>query len=477
MLFYFSPFPRVGQSVKTSISSFVVAGTHSGVGKTSVSLAIASALRARGLTIRMFKSGPDFLDPTWHAAVSGRKSYNLDGWMMGAEYVKKLFQRASAGTDVALVEGAMGLYDSSAPGSLEGSAAEISFLTGAPVALVMDARGIAGSIAAAAQGYCNFAPGLRVAGIIVNNTGSPRHAEILSRAFAAASLPPLLGAIPRGAFPALPGRHLGLVTAADGMFSEEIKGNFAAAAEKHIDLGALLRSTSIEITPAEAPAPSRTETPSARIGVARDAAFHFYYHDNLEALESAGAELVFFSPLSGDRFPDGLDGLYLGGGYPEEFALRLSANGAALEGVRKMVRENRPVYAECGGLMYLSRGIETLDGSRYPLAGVLPFWTRMHSRFKALGYVEASLLDDTLLGKKGDVLRGHVFHYSGAIEDEKDAKWDGAYEINKWNAPAGEKEGYARGAVLASYVHAHLASRPEMARHFVGLCAEKHNRG
>lgn len=448
----------------------VIGATGSGCGKTSVAVALAAAFRRRGLSVQTFKAGPDFLDPAWLAAASGRPCYNLDGWMCGEDYVRGLLLRAGGNCGLALIEGVMGLFDGASPTLIEGSTAELARWLDSPVLLVVNAHGAARSVAAAVAGFAGFEPGVRIGGVIANSCGSERHAGWVSDALRGAGQAPLVGALPRGAFPSLPSRHLGLATPPPGAALDE----FVCAAERYLQLEAILAlaHTAPPLALPEARRPDANGGP-ARVGVAQDAAFHFYYPDNLAALEAAGATLVRFSPLTEERLPADLDGLYLGGGYPEEHAAALSANRAMREDVRAFAAGGRPVYAECGGLMYLSQGIETTGGERHAMAGVLPVWTRMLTQRKALGYVEATAENDSLFAAAGETLRGHEFHYSELLPAaDGGVDWLPAYRLARRREEARGLEGFQRGRVLASYVHLHFASHPGAASRFVRACRE-----
>ncbi len=424
----------------------LIAGTCSGVGKTTMTVALLRALARRGQAVRAFKVGPDFLDPTYLAIASGRPCHNLDGWMMGTAYAAALFERASRDADVSVVEGVMGLYDGMSPASLAGSSAEIAKLLAAPVVLIAGAHGMSRSFAAQVRGYVGFEAGVEIAGVIANNTGSARHAEGLAESLRAAGLPPLIGAIPRGALATLPSRHLGLVTADRGLLGDDLLDALADALERHVDLNAV-----IALARAAAPLPGG-EQPAApglygrrlRLGIACDEAFHFYYADTFAALEQAGFELVRFSPLREGALPEGLHALYLGGGYPEIFAAMLSANESMRRSVGEFAASGRPVYAECGGLMYLSRWIATSDGARHSMCGALPCGTRMLERRRALGYVEAELAEDSLWGASGSVARGHEFHYSELVGDPtgKDG-WRRVYRLTRSRSGVRDMEGFS----------------------------------
>jgi cobyrinic acid a,c-diamide synthase len=449
------------------IPRIVVAGTESGVGKTSLTLGLVMLLRRRGLRIQTFKVGPDYLDPTYLTLASGRPCYNLDGWMTGESYVRELFCRASRNADIAVIEGVMGLFDGADEGSLEGSTAQVAKWLEAPVLLVANVHGMARSIAALVHGYSSFEPGLLVSGVVANHCGSEGHARLLANSLRLASLAPLVGAVPRGALPELPSRHLGLVTAdADRLPSTTLEKLLdALEARLAVDTILEIARQAEPIAPPDMPAPAAAVS-RVRLGVARDEAFHFYYPDNLEALQRAGCELVTFSPMRDASLPAGLNGIYLGGGYPEEYAAELSANTAMLESIRHFAAADGMVYAECGGLMYVSEELETLDGKSHAMLGLLPATTRMCKRLQSLGYREATLLRDGPWGKRGERLRGHEFHYS---EMTRLPSWPAAYQTSPRRAREESCEGFQNdsGSILASYLHLHFASRPAAVEHLV----------
>jgi cobyrinic acid a,c-diamide synthase len=455
------------------IPRVVIAGTQSGAGKTSLTLALAALLRRRGLKVQTFKVGPDYLDPGYLALASGRPCYNLDGWMMGRDYVENLFCRAAADCDIAIIEGVMGLFDGADAVSGDGSTAQIAEWLRAPVLLVIPAHGMARSLAATALGYARFDPGVNVAGILANQCGSDSHIGILREALRAGCgqpLPPLLGWARRGGIPALAGRHLGLISASPRTVPDELINQLADALVPFLDIDEILRIAR-EAQPFAAGGTKTSLSPSSalkwRLGVARDEAFHFYYPDNLDALHDAGCELVFFSPLTDANLPENLDGLYFGGGYPEEYAAELSGNKSMLE---QIARFQKLIYAECGGLMYLSEGIEIKDGSRYPQVGRLPAWVRMSSGRKALGYVEVTLTRRSLWGEPGDTLRGHEYHYS---ELTRQPEWETVYSLTRRRDGVTFNEGFQFENVLASYVHLHFASRPLAMENFIRYLEEQ----
>lgn len=454
----------------TNCPRIVIAGTQSGVGKTTISLALTSALKKRGLKVQTFKVGPDFLDPTYLSLASGKDCYNLDGWMSGRDYVTDLFSRTTASADTAVIEGVMGLFDGADSKTSEGSSAEIAIWLSAPVLLVINAKGIARSVAALVKGYCDFDPKLKIVGVIANNCGSERHRQWLEESLSSASLPPLLGAIPTGAFPELKRRHLGLVTADNEGLTQDKLNMLADSLEKHASIDDIIKYSKDTATISASGnfSSGRQVKKTVRIGIAYDNAFHFYYPDTLQSLESRGCELVKFSLLNDTALDDGLDALYIGGGYPEEYAEELSQNSGMLESVKKYALSGRPVYGECGGLIYLSEGVEKLDGKRYRLTGLLPSWTKMREKFKSLGYVEVDLKEDSLIGLRGQKLRGHRFHYSELMDDPTDdPKWRTVYTLKRRRSDDLISEGYSCKRILASYVHAHLASRPEAVDRFI----------
>lgn len=433
--------------------AFLVAGTHSGCGKTTLTVGLMAALRRRGLAVAPLKCGPDFIDPTLHRLAAGAVSRNLDLWMMGEDAVRATFHRHAAAADVAVVEGVMGLFDGG-----EGSGAALARFLGLPVVLVIDARSMAESVAALVKGFAELDPCLRLAGVICNRTASDRHRQLLATAIAEHCRAPLLGCIGRDEAVAIPSRHLGLHMAEDAPLSAAGLDRLADLVEGAVDLDRLLADCRVEIAAAE-PRPLADVHPGVRIAVARDAAFCFYYQDNLERLAAAGAELLPFSPLADAALPDGTLGVYLGGGYPELHAPRLAGNVSMREALRQWSRSGGLVYAECGGFMYLCEGIE-IEAGFLPMAGVFPTRARMRKGRTALGYREVELAAGCCLGEKGTRLRGHEFHYSDIGPMPKEVE-------RLYRLPDGGMEGYRIGNTLGSYLHLHFASRPEAAASLV----------
>lgn len=449
-----------------NIPRLVIAGTHSGVGKTTVVCAVLAALQARGLRVQPYKAGPDYIDPSHHTAAAGRASRNLDSYFLTATRLRECFARSAADADLAVIEGVMGLYDGRGISDGEGSTAEVAGWLGAPVVLVIDAAAMARSAAALVLGYQQFDPSVRLAGVIVNRVGSARHAVMVKTAVERATGVPVLGCVPRTAEISLPERHLGLVLA--GEQAPLPLAALAALAEEHIDVDGLLTlagnvapvaSDPLELFPV-------TRRPTiARIAVAQDAAFAFYYQDNLDLLTAHGAELVPFSPLADAALPAETGAVYIGGGYPELHARALAANTAMLNSLRSMAARGVPIYAECGGLMYLAEGIVTAEGERFAMAGLIPGWSTMQRTRFRLGYVEVEPLRDALFLRPGMRLRGHEFHYSDHPAPDAACA---AYAVHE---PTERLEGFVNGSVLASYVHLHFGVDPGLAPAFVRLAA------
>lgn len=433
-----------------------------------------AAFRRRGRRVAPFKVGPDFIDPGHHTRITGAVSRNLDGWMLPRAYNMDGFARASAGRDIALIEGVMGLYDGYDGRSDAGSTAQMAKWTGAPVILIVDAKSMARSAAALVYGFERFDPDLDFAGVIFNNVGSPRHLAYLREALEGRVSMPCLGGIPRDDGVAIPERHLGLVTREEHEASPETTTRLADLVENHIDLDALWdRLPDLGVMPETCvprpPGPAAGEA-AVRIGVAADKAFCFYYQDNLDLMAARGAEIVPFSPISDPALPDGLDGLYFGGGYPELFADKLAENDTMRRRILENSTSGMPIYGECGGFMYLGREIRDTDGHRYPMTGCFPFAARMFPRLRSLGYREIVLTSDTLIGPAGTTLRGHEFHYSALDETPEKEEWQTVYAVSDRLGQPKTREGYQVRRTLGSYVHLHFGSCPDAAGHFVDAC-------
>ncbi|BCS88697.1 cobyrinate a,c-diamide synthase [Pseudodesulfovibrio sediminis] len=458
-----------------NIKAFIVAGTNSGCGKTSISLGLMAALSRRDIRVQPFKCGPDFIDPGHHALACARNdtpipSHNLDGWMLDASTNLGIFNRYGASCDVAVIEGVMGLFDGISGTEDHGSTGQMAKTLGLPVILVVDARSMARSAAALVSGYAHFDPEVNIAGVIFNRVGSESHADLLREAMTLLPDIPVLGCLGRDGAIATPSRHLGLVTPDQQGPDMSRYQRLADWVETGLDLDSLLDVLpETLVVPSFEPVP---QLPDVTIGLARDNAFCFYYEENLRLLREAGARIVEFSPINDHRLPEHLDGLYLGGGYPELYAFELGQNNKLRREIKEFCESGRPVYAECGGFMYLMNDIVTGRG-RYAMAGVYPVRAEMSERFRALGYREITTQADTILGAAGIMVRGHEFHYS-AIQDEP-----GVQSLLSVYAMTGRKgvidapEGFQIENTLGSYVHLHFGSHPEVARAFVRGCKER----
>lgn len=438
----------------------VIAGSTSGVGKTTIATAIMGCLVRRGLKVQPFKAGPDYIDPTYHTWVTGEPSRNLDTWLLPHSAVIALFRRAMAGKDIGIIEGVMGLYDGRSSLGEEGSTAELAKLLAAPVVLVVNAAKAARSLAALVMGYQHFDPHLHLGGVVLNGIGSNEHYVMCREAIEDATGVPVLGFMPRRKDLSLPERHLGLIPTVEGVTQKEFLDRLIAQAEATLDIERLLTLAEQAAPPASGSTlfPPQRVPAQARIAVAMDKAFSFYYQDSLDLLEAWGAELAPFSPIKDSNLPAGVSGIYLGGGFPEMYAQALAANKDMMTSIKLAAEGGMPIYAECGGLMYLGRSIIDLEGREYPMVGAIPVSSRLDSPRLSLGYRTVRALGDGPLLRRGQAVRGHEFHWSVMDYGQMNA-----YEI------VGQKrqEGFHQDNLLASYIHLHMGSLPIMARRFV----------
>lgn len=436
-------------------SRFVIAALHSGAGKTTITLGIMAALRARGLVVQSFKVGPDFIDPMHHETMTGRTSHNLDTWMIPEMSNREIYANHAADADVTIVEGVMGLFDGIDGKRPDGSTEHLARLLSLPVVLVVDARSMARSAAAIVNGAVSFVPELTIAGIIWNRVGSAAHRRILDEAVATAGLPPVLGAFGRHEGISLGERHLGLVTPDDSSLPADWTGKLSELTRNSVDLDALLA-----ITTGAPPAKPLPRKPAARkrvVAVALDRAFCFYYEENLRILEELGCRLVYFRPAEGDGVPQDAQAVYLGGGYPELHAAKISSNEAFIGGLRSSHKRGLPIYAECGGFMALCDSLDTGDGIRVPMAGIFPAQAVMGRRLHRLGYRE-------LTGKVGSPVegltaRGHEFHYSSV--GEMPTEIERIYRVSTARGEPLPDEGYRIGSTTGGYMHLHFASNTD----------------
>lgn len=453
----------------------VVAALRGGAGKTILTVGLVAALRERGEEVAVFKKGPDYIDAGWLALAAGRPCYNLDTYLLTAEAVRGSFSTHSRAASLALIEGNRGLFDGI---DLDGatSTAELAKLLGAPVLLCLDAAKTTRTLAAVVAGCRNFDARLHLSGVVLNRVAGTRHESICRRSIEHYAGLPVLGALPRFEEPLFPERHMGLVPTPEHGWAPGAVEKVRDFVAGHVDLAAVKEAAARAAPLAESAAgrpgmAGGAITPAGvRIGVFRDAAFQFYYPENLESLEAAGAELVFMSPLSpGETDLERLHALYIGGGFPETHAGELSANVGARLCLQRLVEEGLPIYAECGGLMYLGRELVTEKG-RYAMAGVLPLSFEVCRRPQGHGYTRLEVVGENAFFARGTELRGHEFHYSRAID------WAGeegmlVFRMRRGVGIIGDRDGITYRNVLATYTHVHALGTPAWAEALVRRAA------
>mgnify|MGYP001570913838 CR=1 FL=1 len=448
----------------------VFAATQSGSGKTTVTLGVMLALRKMGLRVQPFKAGPDYLDPMHHSAVCARISRNLDSWLMQPGAILELFARNAKGADISIVEGVMGLYDGLRD-SEYGSTAHLAKILKAPVILILNAASFSRSAAAIVLGCKEFDKKVNLAGVILNNIGSLNHYHFAKSAIEKKTKIPVLGFLSKEIGIKLSERHLGLVSAGEKKPDAGLYAKLRALVERNIDVRGIVKISK------QAPGlaainlsfPRKADTLQVTIAIARDKAFNFYYQDNLDILKRSGARLVEFSPLKDKSLPPGIDGMYIGGGYPEFFAAQLSANIRMRKAVLEYARQGLPIYAECGGLMYLVKNIIDFQGRAFPMAGVFDCSAVMANKRQALGYIEIEVRKDNILSRHGYKIRAHTFHWSYLDKTPKDAAF--AYKTIK-NKDKVYSDGLIYKNVLAGYAHLHFASNINLARNFIKSCVD-----
>lgn len=441
----------------------MLSGTSSGVGKTSITAAIIYCMKKRGYSVQPFKVGPDFIDPTYLSAMARRPARNLDAWLMGKRGVLKDFVQNSC-SDISVIEGVMGYYDGFAASSNFASTHHVANIVQAPVVLVLDASKTARSIAATALGFVKFHKNSRISGLILNKLGSKKHEDLCRQALSKLGIP-IVGAIPRDASLNLESRHLGLIPVNE-IKSLEQKIRFIAKSysdyldiEKIIEIGA--KTPSLSRIPME-----KNTKKKAKIAVATDESFNFYYRENLDSLRRAGASLEFFSPIHDRKVPS-CDGLYIGGGFPEVKGELLERNYSMKNDIKKRAEEGIPIYAECGGLMYLTRSIRYGE-KKYKMIGLYDAETVMQKKLK-LNYTKARVSRQCAISRTNSSLHGHEFHFSELESISKDSKF--AYEMDIGIGIDGKRDGVLQHNTLASYMHMHFA-QPNIAKTFVENCIQ-----
>ena len=449
-----------------SAHRLVIAGTGSGVGKTTFTIGLMAALQQKGYQVQGFKCGPDYIDPTFHTAVTGRPSRNLDSWMFDEKTVIDILERNSRDVDISIIEGVMGFYDGKSPLEDRGSTAEISILTKSPVLLIVNCASMARSAAAIVKGFQLLNENVNIVGVIANQVGSEGHYKIVKAAVEQECGIPVVGYLKKEQNIHMPSRHLGLIPAIE---RGELQPYF-------IELGDLISATvDVEkIYQLSSTSHLSTIHPSmfeqkmnqqVKIAVAKDAAFNFYYEENIELLQANGATIEYFAPLKGEVVPSDANGLYIGGGFPEEFANELSRQTAVRESIHNAISKGIPTLAECGGFMFLTEAIFTTDGNRYEMVGAIPGTIEMQTKRVALGYREIFGVKENFLIGEGQEAKGHEFHYSTYSQPEN---INYAYETKSRFKKQGE--GYLQDNLVAGYTHFHFASNPQLVVQWIEQC-------
>lgn len=450
-----------------NIPRVVIGAPHGHSGKTTITIGMVGALKAAGHTVQPFKKGPDYIDPSWLGFAAARPCRNLDCYWLDAARIRFSLQRGAAGADVAIIEGAMGLFDGVDLAGT-GSTAQIARITQSPVLLVVDASRMTRSIAPLVLGFMNFEPDVVIAGVILNKIARSRHENMLRAAISEYCGIPVVGAIPKNAYSIFPERHLGLVPAAEhGAGEEAVAGNIAVA-QKYLDLAAIMDIA--RAAPALAGCggdAGRKRERTARIGVIRDRSFTFYYPENIEALADAGAEITVIDSLADPRLPD-IDGLYIGGGFPEVFGEALAANASLRQDIRLAAERGMPIYAECGGLMYLGRKIVWED-KEFPMCGVLPFAVVVENKPQGHGYTLMRSTAGNPFFAPGTLVKGHEFHHSRITDAASDIRY--TYEVLRGHGIDGRRDGAVYKNTFATYNHIHATANPDWAAKFVTLAA------
>jgi cobyrinic acid a,c-diamide synthase len=446
----------------------LVAGLRGGSGKTLLSLGLAASFRSRGLVVAPFKKGPDYIDASWLSRASGRPCRNLDLFLFPPAIALRSFADYSAGADISLVEGNRGLYDGmDAEGTF--SSGELAKLLKAPVLLSVDATKTTRTAAALVLGCQTMDPDVPIAGVILNRTAGSRHESVLRQSIEGICGIPVLGAVPKLPEDVFPERHLGLVPPQETEDIDDPLARVAEVADMYLDLDRILdvaRAAGPLEVPRDRPRihlDSSTQgwtEEAPRIGVFRDAAFQFYYPENLEALSQAGGELVEISPLQASELPP-VDGLYLGGGFPETLAPELSKNTTFLASVREAAARGLPIYAECGGAVYLGEKLHYRDQT-FSLAGVLPVEFGFQTKPRGHGYTIVEVVEENPYFDVGENIRGHEFHYTYLLSPEAEAL-DFAFKIHRGQGFGSQRDGLKQGNVLASYTHIHALGTTDWA--------------
>lgn len=457
-----------------NVPRLVIAAPHGRCGKTTFTLGLLRALARQGKVVQPFKKGPDFIDPSWHTAAAGRVCRNLDSYFMDAQTVRASLVQTAQDAHFSIIEGAMGLYDGS---DLKGSSstAEIAKITDSPVILVVDATRMTRSIAALVMGYQHFDPEVHIAGVILNKVARPRHEKIMREAIEQFCGIPVIGVIPKDAKLVIPDRHLGLITNGEIAEQERLLDTLADTVGQYVDVEMLLKvaATAPKMKIPQGNSVSRAEytgrVDGPRIGVIQDQAFSFYYPENIEALKKQGAEVISINALMDHRLPEDLDGIYIGGGFPEVYAAQLQRNESLRLEICAAGENHLPIYAECGGLIYLGRSI-SLKGETHQMVGLLPFDTVMEEKPQGHGYTLMTGMPGNPWFKEGDIIRGHEFHHSRVVN--LDANCAFGLTVERGQGIDGQHDGIHYKRVFAAYNHLHALGCPQWAETFVTLAKE-----
>ena len=446
----------------------MIAGTNSGVGKTTVTLGIMSALVQKGIEVQGFKAGPDYIDPSHHKFVTGNASRNLDTWMMGDSACRELFERSAVNADVSVIEGVMGLYDGSIDSTGHGSSAHLAKLLKTPVILVISAKGIAQSAGAVVMGYKEFDKDINLSGIIVNNVSSHSHYDCIKSSIEETCSVPVLGYLKKDKEIIIPERHLGLVPSEENVGQSNLYERLGKMALETVDIDGLLK-----VARSAGAFPDYDKSifldgnviADINLAIAKDNAFCFYYQDDIDLFEALGAKVKYFSPLSNRRLPDDIDGIFLGGGFPELYTEKLMENDSMKKSILEAYNQGTVIYGECGGMMYLLERLIDCDGRPFKMCGVLRGSARMENRRQGLGYIIAEATCDNVICKRGDTFRAHEFHWSKLLDVPENTIF--AYKTRKSNGKESGYDGICKKNVLASYTHVHFSSNPELARNLL----------
>lgn len=449
----------------------MIAGVNSGSGKTTITSGLMRLFRNKNLKVQSFKAGPDYIDPSYHTIATGNFSRNLDTWMLGEELVKELLIKNGKDADLSIIEGVMGLFDGKSGKDEFGSTSHLAKITNTPVILVVDTRSIARSVAAIVYGFVNYDPDLNVKGVILNKVASPRHLQILTEAIEPLGID-VVGYVMRNETLKMPERHLGLIPASEMENLDSQLDYIATELEKTIDYKKILEIAS---TAGEYNLPKKEvfnniilnkyKKDNLKIAFAFDKAFSFYYHDSLDYLRHLGVELIPVSPLKDQKLPDNISGFIIGGGFPEIFLEKLTKNESFLKSLKEYHLKKLPILAECGGFMYLTKSIKNFDEETVEMASLIPGNSEMTKKLAAMGYRQAELINDCIIGKKGDILTGHEFHYSKYLPSETEENIPAVCYIE-----GNRTDGYIEENLFASYLHFHFAASIEAADCFLDKC-------